>query len=193
MASKVMRNLMPSVMRLFTAVLVMVCLSQNPALAAKRESIQVEWNELEQLISGRTVALHLPDGTDVAGKVRSVRADGLEMEIKKTSNAQAHAKGRGFIPRSGVSILELKKTQGPWRVIGTAIGAGGGFLLGGLASVAVAPERNSLQADTKAVLAVVIGVITAVGYLLGRRVDRKVTRITIVSGSTEPKRSGGNQ
>ena len=65
--------------------------------------------------------------------------------------------------------------------------------MGGLASVVVAPERSSLQADTKAVLAVVIGVITAVGYLLGRRVDRKITRITIVSGSAEPKKSGGNQ
>ena len=168
-------------------VVAFACLLQNPALAAKRESVEVEWNDLDQLISGRKVALCLPDSTDIEGKVLSVAPDGLVMQIRKTSDAQAHAKGQALIPRSSVTALQLKKTKGPWRTICTTIGAGGGFLLGGFVSVFVAPERSSLTAGTKAAFVAVMGGLAIVGYLVGRKADRKVIIIRVIQEVTKPR------
>lgn len=154
----------------------------TPAPAAREERIELQWSELAQIVVGRTVQMVLPDGTSIKGPVDNVTSEALEIQIKKTSNRKTYPKGPYSVPRSSVSVLQMRKIKGSWRAIGTAIGAGAG----GTSAWFVAEGLFHFTGEggaTPAKIGIVSGLAagaTAVGYLAGREADKRVTIITIV-------------
>ena len=72
--------------------------------AGEPRRVEVAWNELEQVVSGRKVALTLPDGTHLTGRVTAVRDDALLLD----------AGGPRMLPRAQVAVLRYFENKGPW-------------------------------------------------------------------------------
>ncbi len=160
------------------AVVILLAWPQAAAPAANQERLEVRWADLKQHVAGRNLEVVLPDATHVQGNVVDVSAAALEIEIRKTSNAQNYPKGRALIPRSSLKTLQFKQVRGRWRALGTAIGAAAGGAAGGLASIPVSNEGNTERAA--AITAGAVGAGAAVGFLAGREADKRITIITIV-------------
>src|SRR5581483_5293772 len=75
--------------------------------AAPENEINLKWNELPARVAGKKVALVLPSGVAIEGKVQSVDADRLVVDVGKTSDKHSLRKGIQFIPRSSVSLLRM--------------------------------------------------------------------------------------
>ena len=105
-----------------------------PSVMAQDGVVWRRWDELTPLILGKHVEMRLA-GTQVQGDVIAVRADSLFMDVTKTSNPAAYAKGQISIPRLAVSSIDIRKRTKRWRVVGTVVGAIGGLYLGVLASL----------------------------------------------------------
>ena len=103
----------------------------------------------------------------------SVRDNGLFMNIKKTNNKKAYAKGQSLIPRADVSLIDLKGWRGAkFRWIMTAVGAALGTTLSVVFDTYPIPEEVYLLVLTP------FG--GTVGYLLGRSLDTKFMHIKVV-------------
>ncbi len=76
-------------------------------LGASAREVQAKWGELAPLVTDRKVALVLPAGTHVQGKVLAVEPEGLRMKVTRTSGRKALEKGERLIPRREVSIRVL--------------------------------------------------------------------------------------
>ena len=159
-----------------------VLLVQSSSLAAAEEKpkpqrhYQLRWGDLAPHATGRKVRVALADRTRIEGRALAVEADSLVMEITKTSNRQAYAKGRGSIPRTAVSELRVTRMKGyTGRVVGASIlGVPGSFYVGYLAT------EDAGNPDVWAPGAVCIAGLTALGYYLGWRAGREITTITVV-------------
>lgn len=151
-----------------------VCL----APAAQQQHLDLRWNELTGHVQDRTVEIVLPDAATIRGSVTGVTADSMDINIRKTSDGRAHPKGRASITRSSVKTLSLGETKGKWRALGTAIGAGAGGAAGAIIAIRANNEGNSKLAATS--VAATVGAGTALGYFLGRSMDRQTTIIRIV-------------
>ena len=90
------------------------------ALAGSVPEESLRWTDLGARIEGRKVALVLPDGTEVQGKVRGVESGGLRLDVSKTSNKKAQPKGVHLIPRQSVSYLRVTEYRKLGRVLITA-------------------------------------------------------------------------
>jgi len=86
------------------------------------ENLKLKWSELGAVIEGRKIETVLVDGTALKGKVVTVGAEYLELEIKETSDAVKYPKGPARVPRQSLSALQFTEVRGTWRAIGTAIG-----------------------------------------------------------------------
>ena len=160
-------------------VIAVIFTTHGTASAAREERIELKWSELGQAVAGRTVQMVLPDETSLKGPVLNVTSEVLEIQIKKTSNRKAYPKGRFSVPRSSVSVLQLRAVKGFWRAIGTAIGAGAAT--GAWTPVLVSVSSlETLKSHEGAVVFVTIAGAGAVGYVVGREADKRVTIITIV-------------
>ncbi len=87
------------------------------------------WDELSSTISKQFVTIDLPDGTHLAGIGVGTEGDDLLLDVKRSSNKQSHPRGSTRIPRSQVSVIDLRlRRSGGHRgaAIGTAIGAAAG-------------------------------------------------------------------
>ena len=156
--------------------------THGTASAAREERIELKWSELGQAVAGRTVQMVLPDGTSLKGPVLNVTSEALEIQIKKTSNRKAYPKGQFSVPRSSVSVLQMREVKGSWRAIGTALGAGAGSTLAWFVAQGVfhfTGEGSATPGRTGIVAGLGAGV-TAAGYFLGREADKRATIITIV-------------
>ena len=151
-------------MRRFTAVLISCAMLTvfTQDLLANQIRQRGTWNELSRMIPGMNIRMSLPDGTTIRGQALEVRPDELVVDVRRTSNARLHGKGRTSIPRSDVSAIEifLKRLPGARPNVG-AIGAG-------LGVAAVSPLLFYLGETDKisgwAALAMVVG--AAVGGAL---------------------------
>ena len=151
------------------------CLSQGTLLVAAPNEVQLPWSELAPLIVGEEVALILPGAVHIQGEVIVVRPEALEMEIKKTTDRRTYAKGQAVIPRSSVSVIELRRMRRrAGRIIGTVVGLVGGGIAGFFLADRHAVERKNLVHSATAAGA------TALGYYLGHVADRETTVILIV-------------
>jgi hypothetical protein len=172
------------------ALLALACFAGRIAAAAPPKPREVKWVDLSALVTGHKIATVLPDGARIEGKVRSVEPDALLVDIQKTSDRSAHPKGRAAIPSSSVSelrVIRLGRYRG--RVIGTAIGAGGGIALAYLLAEGVfhfSGEGGATPERKAAVAGVAIG-FSALGYWVGRDADRGITHIRVIPES--PARS----
>ena len=155
-------------------------------LAASQEEIQLPWSQIESHVHGQKVGLVLPDGVRIEGKVLSVDADALILDVKSSSEPRAQRKGASSIPRSAVSVLQLKQIKGNSRWIGAAIGAGGGGVGGWLLAEGVFHVSGEGLQSAPTVVTSVAGLVagaTAIGYFVGRQRDQHVTFIKIIPES----------
>lgn len=156
-----------------------VYLNASSALAAQQKQLRLKWSELTRVVLGQKATMILPSGASIEGKVLAVEPDILVIDITKTSDSRAYPKGQASVPRSSVSVLNVKKVQYRWRVIGTAIGAGTGLLAGWFMALLIAADEKPRPAATAAFVGITGGLAT-VGYFAGQKADRQITVITIV-------------
>lgn len=171
------------------AVLSVVLLSiPSIVFAAAADEIQLPWSEIAAFVDHKTVALVLPEGAMIEGKVLAVEPDALVLDIKKSSDPRAHPPKQSSIPRSSVSVLQLKQVKGNRRWLGAAIGAGGGGVAAWLLAEGVFHVSGEGLNPSKApvVVGAVAGIVagaTAIGYFVGRGGDKRVTFIKIIPAS----------
>jgi hypothetical protein len=107
----------------------------NGSLAEAQNEVKRTWSEMAFVVD-HEIALSLPDGTYVQGKALAVRPDGIDMDVKKTSEPGPHPKGKTTVPRSSISSVELRTKRRSGRSIGAKSVASaasvGGFILGGV-------------------------------------------------------------
>jgi hypothetical protein len=158
----------------FRSVLVAIVLA--PAMIAATE-VELRWDELSPMITGKEVALVLPNGAALRGEAVAVRDEGLVMVVKRTSDRRLQPKGQATIPREQVKLLELRRPRGAaGRIAMTIVGAFGGLTLGALLAYTATDGAAAAWATF-----VGIGTGGAVlGYYAGDEIDRRTTRIKIV-------------
>jgi hypothetical protein len=140
---------------------------------------ELRWSELGPRIEDKKVALVLPGGTYIEGKVQAVQPDGLRLRVSKTSDRQAQPKGKYLIPRQSVSTLRVTEYRKLARLLVTA-GA-----LAAAAGIAAASYPDLYEGP----LVVIIPAVTAggmagvavAGYYAGKRLDKRVVEIHIVA------------
>ena len=140
--------------------------------------LQLPWSELGAHVAKGKVALVLPDGTHIEGKVFSVEPEGLRLDVTKTSDRKLHPKGPRLIPRQSVSFLRVIEYRHVARVV---------CALGAVAAAGLITAAGSRDLYEGSVLIIVPAVGAAgaaglgvAGYYAGKRLDRKVTEIRIV-------------
>jgi len=159
-----------------------VLLWAGAAWAGQAGQASLKWSELGPRITGKKVALVLPDGTSVQGKVRGVDPAGLRLDISKTSDKKAQPKGVHTIPRQSVFFLRVTEYRKIGRLVFTtgALAAAGTFL-------ALGARDSGL---TEGPLVIVLPAVGAGGtagigvgaYYFGKAVDKRVTDIRIAPG-----------
>ena len=139
-------------------------------IAASTTVVDLRWQELAPLISGREVEIPLSSGGRARGEVLAVRADSIFMDVKKVSRTN-YVKGRQSIERSEIPSLNLRKNTIRWRVVGTTAG----IIAGLFAGVAVACVTGD-----PGLFFLIEGGLTTLGHLGGRAGDLKDMTIRIV-------------
>ena len=152
----------------------------NPAFSAKEEQVKLKWSQLGEVVTGKKATLALTDGAILEGRVTTVGAESLAIEVKKTTHEQAHPKGQNSVPRRLVSVVRVKEIKGNRRAIGLAIGAAPTAVLGAFAYQYTENEAGA-DTGTGAAIAGLVAGGAAAGYFLGRSADTKVLVISIVS------------
>ncbi len=148
--------------------------------AAKHREIEVSWSELSSYVTGQKVMIAALSGAMVEGRVTSVEPDGLVMNVTKTSDESKVAKGSQQIPRSQVTVIQLKTVEGSSRMLGAAIGAGGGAVGGWGIGEGVFHSSGEGTGAEAAVWMLGMGAGgAAVGYLVGRNADTTITYLKI--------------
>jgi len=158
------------------------------AFAAVADEIQVPWSQIAALVDQQKVALVLPDGAMIEGRVLAVEIDALVLDVKKSSEPRSHPARRTSVPRSSISVLQLKQVKGNRRWLGAVIGAGAGGVAGWLLAEGVfhVSGEGLNPSKTPVVVGSVAGLVAgtaAIGYFAGRKGDRRVTFIKIVPAS----------
>jgi hypothetical protein len=162
-------------MNRYIATLLLICLLPPP-MAAKERGRSVSWDDLTPMLAGRTVSVELPGNVRVKGKVIEVRSNGLQFDVAKSSNTVTYPLGQTLIPRSAVSTLIVRQRQGyKWTVVGTAIGGTIGAVVGSVA----AEYANNEGAQWGGIIAALVIVPTALGFLAGYFSDRGTTTISV--------------
>ena len=159
------------------AALVLLFCTCHAVALAQSVPTEARWSELSQIIEGYQVQLVLPDGVAIKGEAATVRADTLIINIKRTTNGNAHPKGRSSIPRASVTLIEVERREGRrGRNLGATVGVIAGVALGAYAAA------GSTDSGGNAVVAfAAIGSAGALGgYFLGRTLDTRKTSIKIV-------------
>jgi hypothetical protein len=135
-------------------------LTLGPANGATAE---LNWSELAGAVKGKRVAIVLPDGVRVEGKVASVETDALSLEIGKSDDVVRYPKGRAWIPRASISTLEIRSRRGMWQAIGAGIGFGAGVPLCFFAIT----YANNEGGEAGGACAAALGGGAALGFALG--------------------------
>jgi hypothetical protein len=158
---------------------------QGAAVAARKVELAVAWSELPKQVLHRKVALVLPDGVHLRGKVLDVTPEALLLDVTQSSDSSAHSPGQTTIKRDAVSVIRLSETKGVKRALWTSAGAGGGLAGGWLLAEGVyhvSGEGKGFWGEP-AGAGLALGLAGAggvIGYLVGRSSDRVETYIKIV-------------
>ncbi len=145
----------------------LVALASMPALHGQTKPLEMRWNELAPLISGQRVEVIQHDGLKIKGEVVTVRDAELLLD----------AKGNRVVARASVAQINLERRRGAWgRSLGTVLGILTGMTVGGYAAF----HTDSAGVAIPVFLGVSGGIGTS-GYYLGRQIDRRITKIRIVS------------
>ena len=151
----------------------------SPLWCGEARQLQLPWNELGPRITGHKVALVLPNGIHIEGKVRSVEMGALRVDVSKTSDRELLPKGARLIPRESVSLLRV--TQ--YRKLGRILVTSGALAIAGGIVAANYPDlyEGAVVAIVPAVTAVGLVGVGLGGYYAGKRLDKSVTEIRVLS------------
>lgn len=163
-------------MRNAIALVVTFLIAGTPAWADSRE---MHWSDLTPFIGDHSVALTLPDGARIEGRVIAVEPQTLVIDVRKTTDSQAHAKGCQSIPRDQAKSLVVNRPTKRWRIVGTSAGAVAGLPLGGVAAIETDGFLSKGNGGIGVFVAVLAG-MTAGGFLIGWAADRRKTTVTII-------------
>jgi hypothetical protein len=165
------------------ALILLTTLSRR--LAAAQVEIERPWSEIPSVV-GHEVALVLPDGTSIRGKVLAVQADALAMDVKKTSDKRLHPKGRTTISRSSISVIELRQMRRfrIGRLVGGLAGWAGGVLLGYVIGGNAGHGEGAFASAGVGALVGGVGGAVLGGYAGGAS-DRRITLIKIIPEAPE--------
>jgi hypothetical protein len=167
-------------MRRAAAITLAVALWFGPAASRADEpnTISLRWSELSTAVDDRKVALVLPDGTEVQGRVRQVEADGLRLKVSKTSNRNVVPKGNALIPRQSVSVIRVTDYRKLARILCTA---------GAVAASALVVVASDIDVYEGPALIIVpaVSVAGAIGagvggYYIGKRIDKRLAYVRVV-------------
>ena len=151
----------------------------DPAFANKEEQVKLKWSQLGEVVTGKKATVALTDGAILEGRVTTVGAESLAIEVKKTTQEQAYPKGQNSVRRELVSVVRVKEISGNWRAIGVAIGAAPAAVVGAFA-YQLAENEGGATSATGGAVAGLVAVGAAAGYFLGHSADTKVLVISIV-------------
>ncbi|HEX9595236.1 MAG TPA: hypothetical protein VF982_00020, partial [Anaerolineales bacterium] len=139
------------------------------SLAEAQNEVERTWREMAFVVD-HEIAISLPDGVYVQGKALAVRPDGIDMDVKKTSEPSLHPKGKATVPRSSISSVELRTKRRSGRSIGAKSVASaasvGGLILGGVVGEKFGSGDSILVGMAIGTVAGAIG-----GVLVGRQLD----------------------
>ena len=157
----------------------------NVSLAARKVELSLPWSKLESHIGQRKIALVLPDGVHLVGKVMAITPDVLVLNVTKSSDPTSHPKGKTSVARAAVSVIQLNETKGSKRALWSSVGAGAALAGGWLLAEGVyhvSGEGQGLWAEPAGagLILGLAGAGGAVGYLGGRSSDRVETYIKII-------------
>lgn len=164
--------------RLISAAGILLLIGESLLWCGEPRRLQLPWSELGPRVTGHKIALVLPNGTHVEGKVRSVEPDSLRLRVSKTSDRELLPKGERLIPRQSVSLLRVTE----YRKLGRLLVTGGALAVTGAIVAATYPDIYG-GAALVAVPAVTAGGLVGVGfggYYAGKRLDKTVTEIQIL-------------
>jgi hypothetical protein len=162
--------------------LVCLCFCAVSLAAATEEKLNLDWNEIFAYVEGRKLTVGLADGSQVEGIVRGVNAESLDMQVRR-STSNTHRSGDASIRREEVSVIRFRETKGNWRALGTAIGAGAGAAIGGIAAVRLDNENASGKAG--AAVGIAVGAGAGLGYALGHAKDQRNVTILVKKQQAE--------
>jgi hypothetical protein len=157
---------------------VLLGMSQSPLRGGEPRQFQLQWSELGPRIEDKKVALVLPGGTYIEGKVQAVEPDGLRLRISKTSDGKAQSKGKHLIPRPSVSTLRVTEYRKLARLLVTAgaLAVAAGIVAANHPDLYEGPAVVIVPAVTAAGM---VGVAVG-GYYAGKRLDKRVIEIRVV-------------
>ena len=170
---------------MLAGILTSLLLFQDLSLAARKVELALRWNELQPHIGQRNVALVLPDGVHLAGKVMEITPDHLVLNITKSSDPKGRPKEATRIARSDVSVIHLNETKGSKRAVWSSVGAGAGLVGGWLLAEGVyhvSGEGQGIWAEPRGI-GMILGLAGAggvAGYFGGRSSDRVETYIKVI-------------
>ena len=166
---------------LSSAVATVPCVSARDELLAaagnEEDTLQVGPDSLGPLVLGKKVMLMTRAGLYVEGKVHTVDADTITMQVKK-SEPKGSIKGtEATIPTSEIAVVHL--TSNGSMIAPVALGVLGG--VGGLfiGSYAAYCSDSSVGTTIATVLGTSVGGATG-GALLGREAAKKTITINVV-------------
>jgi hypothetical protein len=159
-------------------VLSIVCLFSAPVLLGEgRRDISIRWSELSKTVGSGKIRMVLPSGIRVECKVITVEPERLELQITRTEAPKIQQKGRTFVPRLAVPVVEMIKHGHRWRITGAIVGSMlTAVVAGSFLRYIGSDDLGQFVGFTSAGMAV-SGVA---GYYIGKQADRDVILIRIV-------------
>jgi hypothetical protein len=153
----------------------LLCWALPLECAAAPKELRTTWRELAGIAAGKKISIVLPEGAHLRGNVLAVESDKLILDVTKTSDNGAFPKGRISLPRASLRSFTMTQSRTFWKVIGTAIGLGGGLAIAAPVNTYAHNEGDGAPLA----VATIIAVPTALGFLAGWSADRKKVTVTI--------------
>jgi hypothetical protein len=144
----------------------------NIARAAPAREMALRWSELQPVLTGRQISVHLTDGATVEGRYSSLQADALSIQVKKTSDPARHPKGAARLARREVARITVMRRVG-WkgRVIGLVAGGAIAATATGVLHTISTNEVGGWSSGSAGVAAGVGVAAVGIGYLTGWLLD----------------------
>ena len=164
-----------------------VCLlAAGSAQATENQVLSVRASETEllrDLLSGKRINAFLADGSYLEGRVQEIQDGLLTVDIKKSTGPNPVPRGLQDIPTDRISTVQFTRYKGYKRVL-----LGVGFFLGGYGlAVGIIEGREGSSGVRTATAIGGWSAMTALGYLWGKKKDKKNVTLVI----QQPEASGG--
>ncbi len=152
---------------------------ENQVLAVRAS----ETERLRDLLSGKRIDASFADGTHLGGRVKEIQEGLLRVDIKNSTGSNPVVRGLQDISTDRISTVQFTRHKGKKRLLFTTLFFGGGY---GLA-VGIIEGREGYSGGTTVAAIGVWSGMTALGYLWGRKKDKKNVTVVI----QQPDAPGG--